>query len=252
MDIGGKMKSFKGVINLVENVKLMAISILFTAAIGVLFYNSFFFFILTPISYFIFKKNYITKKQQTARNTIKKEFRDMLSSIAASFSTGKHMKESLEEAERNLLEIYEKNEIIMIELSKINAELKIPGSTDITVLEEFSARYNLEDIDDFVQVFKVCRETGGDLISAMDKTSAMISEKITIEDEISVMVSQKKFEGNIIAFMPIGIILFLRVVSPEYISILYTSFSGNILMSISLIASALAYVWIGRITNIEI
>ena len=126
------------------------------------------------------------------------------------------------------------------------------GETDIGVWEAFAAKSGLEDAADFTQVFRACRETGGNMIRAVNKAASVIGEKISVETEIKTMISQKKLEGRIITAMPVGIVIFLQAVSPDYLSVMYCTFAGRILMSAALLTVAGAYVLIERITSIEV
>ena len=126
------------------------------------------------------------------------------------------------------------------------------GETDIAVLEDFDERADLEDVSLFVQVYRACRETGGDLISAMSEASDILGDKIKIENEIRMITSQKKTEGMIISAMPVIIILFLRIIAPDYIEVLYGNMMGIALMTGALAASGYAFWLIRKITDIRV
>ena len=80
----------------------------------------------------------------------------------------------------------------------------------------------------------------------------ILGEKIAIENEIRATASQKKIEGRIIASMPVFIIVFLQVISPNYLNVMYETITGRFLMTAALIVTAAAFVVIERITSIEI
>ena len=63
---------------------------------------------------------------------------------------------------------------------------------------------------------------------------------------------QKKYEGRIITIMPVAIILFLQIMSPDYLQVMYSTAAGRILMSLALAAIVIAYFMIERITSIEV
>lgn len=235
-----------------EQAKILLLLIFVSITIGILFYNSFFVLVSVPLLYKPVCNLFKEFKFKQNKKMLKLQFRDLLNSISSSFSTGRHMRESLLEAYDSLVEIYDEKSIILKELKKINMELKLAGKTDIEVLKDFAYRTKIEDVDNFVQVYTTCRETGGDFSEAMNKTASIIGEKLTIENEISVMVSQKKLEGMIITFTPIVIIAFLRLVAPDYIDVMYSSFTGKVLMTLCIIVIVLAYIWIERITSIEV
>ena len=131
-------------------------------------------------------------------------------------------------------------------------KMKETGATDISVWEDFASRSGISDIEDFTQVFRAVRETGGNLVLAVNRAAAVIGDKIAIETEIKTMISQKKLEGRLITAMPIFIVLFLQLTSPDYLAVMYESLAGKILMSLALLATVLAYVMIERITAIEV
>ncbi len=89
-------------------------------------------------------------------------------------------------------------------------------------------------------------------MSAIYKISDLICQKIEVEKEIKQIISQRKFEGKIITVMPILVLLFLRILSPEYLSIMYTGLPGRIAMTLALMGIYMAYRMIERITDIEI
>ena len=52
--------------------------------------------------------------------------------------------------------------------------------------------------------------------------------------------------------MPVFIIVFLQVISPNYLNVMYETITGRFLMTAALIVTAAAFVVIERITSIEI
>ena len=86
----------------------------------------------------------------------------------------------------------------------------------------------------------------------MNKAATVIIDKITIEKEIEEIVSRKKNEGIFIFAMPIIVIIFLNVFSPDYIAPLYDAFIGRIIMTTVIAANIGIYGIIQKITNISI
>ena len=52
--------------------------------------------------------------------------------------------------------------------------------------------------------------------------------------------------------MPVVIIIFLRLMSPDYLAIMYETLMGRLMMTVALVTTAAAYVLIERITDIEV
>ena len=77
-------------------------------------------------------------------------------------------------------------------------------------------------------------------------------EKMSIDREIEELIKRKKSEGLVIFAMPALIILFLNLTSPDYISPLYETIAGRIIMTIVAASNIGIYTIIQRITNVEI
>lgn len=235
-----------------EKIIFLSELVVFLAAAGYVFYAGIFPAAAAPLLYPKAEKIYRGWLARRRKNVLLVQFRDFLYSLSASFASGRHMAEAMEEACENLTEIYGADSVLVSELLAMLKKMKETGDTDISVWADFSARCHLEDIGDFTAVYAACRETGGNLVAAVNKAASVIGEKITIENEIRTMAAQKKLEGRIITAMPVIIILFLQMMSPEYLEIMYTSLAGRLLMTAALAMAAGAYVVIERITQIEV
>ena len=176
----------------------------------------------------------------------------MLYSFSASFSSGRHMTEAMEEAVEALKSIYTGKCALAERLEYMLRRIRDTGDTDISVWEEFAAESKVAEIEEFTQVFRVCRDTGGDLIKAADRAASIITDKINIENEIRAMSAQKKTEGKLITAMPVILILFLWAVSPEYIEPLYETAAGRVVMTAVLGIMLFSYRLVEMITDIEV
>ena len=179
------------------------------------------------------------------------QFRDLLYELASSFSTGMHMAEAMKESEEKLKAIYGSTSYIATELTYMTERIN-EGETDIAVWEDFSERSGLEDVADFVLLFRVCRETGGDFISVLNDAAYLTGEKILLENDIRTMMVQKRYEGYIITLMPIFILLFLRITSPGYLDPVYNTAAGRLIMMLALLLIICAYVIIRKIVKVEV
>lgn len=186
------------------------------------------------------------------RKQLRNQFRDFLYAVSASFSLGRHMTESMEEALVELRKLYPESAPIVQETSRMTGLIRGGAAGEVEVLQDFSRRAGLAEVDDMVRVFMACRETGGNLSMAMNRAAELIGEEMEIEDEIRMQVVQRKAEGRIITVMPVLIILFLRTVSPDYIGVLYQTWAGRIIMSAALAVTIGTYLVIERITNVEV
>ncbi|WP_051280493.1 type II secretion system F family protein [Anaerovorax odorimutans] len=235
-----------------ERLKFFFIVSLSMLLVSYLFYSS---ILLSIISLFCclpmqkYYKKYLAKKRKHELNN---QFRDALYSISASISVGRQMPEALLEARDNMKVIYSENAPIVMELSYIVKRFYVNRESEETILRDFAKRSDCDDIKNFVDVYFTCRVTGGDLEKVVMKAAQIIMDKISINKEIKTLTAQKKFEAKILTAIPLIIILFLRIISPDYLRVMYETFIGRIIMTVSLIAIGAAYYLSNRITDIKV
>lgn len=234
--------------------KLMFFSLGYAAIFSVtyLFYHS---IILAAVSgvlvYFVipYVKEHMVKRRFDALNM---QFKDMLYSLSASIAAGRQMEEALIEAEENLSIIYKDTDLIMCELRHMRISILENKESDKPLLKDFASRTGSEDINDFVIAYITCRNMGGDLEKMISDAVDILTEKMTIERDIKVLISQKKTEGMIISLMPIVMLLGLNIMSYSYISVLYESLAGRLIMTASLVVMSYGMILMNKITRIRI
>ena len=235
-----------------KKIHILFYSIVITISISYLLYKSFVFIFLTPLTYHFLNIAITNMNEKRLKKKFKNEFKDFLYALSGSFSTGRHLVEALHEVNESLGKMYGNDSQIMTELNTILLQLKLTGYDEIKVLEDFKKRKTVEDVVDFVEMYKSCRDTGGDFAGVLSKGANMIAEKITIDREIEAITYQKKIEGRVIGSMPAILLIFLNIFSPDYILPLYSGLSGHIIMTFALALTIFAFAMIERITNIEI
>lgn len=236
-----------------EYLFLVVVMGVFLFFIGYLFYQSLILSILFSCLGFYLPKLYLPRKVQKRKDELSFQFQQALFSLSSSLVAGRSIENAFIEVVKDLYLIYpDKDTMIIKEFEHINKRVANREPIEVP-LKLFSDRADIEDIRNFTDVFITCKRTGGDLVEVIRRTSNMISEKLEIKQEISVMVSQKKFESNIIAVIPFFIVGFLTYSSPDYMEPLYSWANlGPIVMTISL-AFILFAVWLcQKIMNIKV
>ena len=180
------------------------------------------------------------------------EFKDFLFMVSTAVGAGRSMKDAVSEAIPSLKSIYGNRSVLTKDLILAYERMDKGGENDVRGLNDLAGASGLEDVQDFVTVYSICKETGADLISALNKAASVIMDKMSIEREIDEIVRRKEKEGLVIFAMPALIILFLNITAPDYISPLYETIAGRIIMTAVTASSIGIYAMIQRITNVEI
>lgn len=221
-------------------------------ALGYLFYRSLLMAaLLVPLALLyprLKEKEYIAHQ----RKLLNLQFKDALHSIATSLTVGKSIETAFRDAPQELRLLYPEAEILILrEIQIINNKVQMNINIE-EAIRELAERTGLEDILYFAEVFAICNRTGGNLVEVIKNTSRIITEKNDFKQELELMLVQRRFEQRLLSFIPVVIILILSITSPEYMSPVYTTYTGRLVMSIALSLFGLAFYLSKKIIEIEV
>jgi len=219
--------------------------------ISYLFYDSFVgLLIIIPFCFMDYsntKKEYILKQKER----ITEQFRSMAQALVTSLNAGYSLERGFQDAKRDLILLYEKEEDIFAELNLIIDGVRLNRPVE-GLIKDFGMRSGVQDIRDFANVIAAAKRSGGNMIHIIEKTVKSISEKNAVEEEIRTMIAEKRLEEKIMMIMPYGIIFYLRVTNGEFMKVLYHNVLGIILMTFFLLTLYLADCWARKVMDIQV
>lgn len=89
------------------------------------------------------------------------------------------------------------------------------------------------------------------MVKIMKRTAGNIGEKMEVKREIRTMIAGKRMEAVCMMVVPLGILLYLNTLSPDFLQPLYQTLAGGIFMTISLLVYGVAVWWGFRIMKIQ-
>lgn len=201
--------------------------------ISFLFYDSLLpvLFMLAFIRiYYQYVSRYLCNKR---KQILILQFRDMINSISVSLNSGYSIENSIRETYREMLVLYGADSYIQKELELMIGKLAVNIPIE-DIFSEFSSRSSCDDIIVFSQVLIITKRNGGDLMDIIRTSADTIGEKIDIQRDIANAIASKKFEQNIMFFMPVIIMIYIRASSKGFFSPVYHNCAGIILMTVCL------------------
>lgn len=117
---------------------------------------------------------------------------------------------------------------------------------------DLADRSGLEDIRDFARVFAAGKRTGGELDRILTATVRHMKQKQETAKDIEAEIASRRMEQNIMSMVPLGILLYLRLSSPEYMAVFYTTMAGRAVMTVCLGLYLISWFWGRRITAINV
>lgn len=240
--------------NMTKNEKIKE----FLKAYVVMFLISYLFYANALISIlFSFSAYYYlgVKRKEIIKKRKKKllmEFKDAIYLLSSSLGVGYSVQNAFKKTAEGLRNLYGNVETyIVIEFDYISKQIDL--NKDINgLLLGLSKRANIEDISNFVDVFIICRNTGGNLNEVIRNTSKIINDKIDIEGEIEVLITQKKLEQKVISIIPICIMAMLSFTASTYIEPLHSNIYGYIVVTIALFMIIISTLVAKKIMQIDV
>lgn len=150
-----------------------------------------------------------------AQRKLKMQFRDMLEAMVTAFGAGKNVTDAFSSVYGDMCNQYEENAFIVKELACINSGI-INGFTVEELLQDLGKRSGCEDIVNFADVFDICYRQGGNIKETVKNTCVIISDKMSVAEDIETIVSGSKSEQNIMLVMPIALVAIIKLSSPEF------------------------------------
>ncbi len=89
-----------------------------------------------------------------------------------------------------------------------------------------------QDLRVVVTGILIQKETGGNLAEILDRTAAVIRERVRIHGEIRTHTAQGRMTGWILCLLPIVMMVLINLVDPGYSTVLYQSASGRMYLYI--------------------
>ena len=137
------------------------------------------------------------------------------------------------------------------EFSYMRTQLALNRTAEELFLS-LAERYRVEEIETFAQLFQTTRRTGGDLVLIVRNTAVSMRQRMETSREIETILSGKVMEQNVMSLMPLVILAYVRLSSPEFIRPVYHNPAGICVMSICLAVYAAAWMWGRKIVDIRV
>jgi len=112
-------------------------------------------------------------------------------------------------------------------------------------------RTDMVDVRIFAIAVLVQREVGGNLAEILDNLAHTIRRRFYLRRQLRIYTAQGRMTGFALAALPVVVGLVIFIINPEYVSLLFTHFVGQILVVVALVLQVLGALWIKKIINID-
>ncbi|HJV84033.1 MAG TPA: type II secretion system F family protein [Noviherbaspirillum sp.] len=119
-------------------------------------------------------------------------------------------------------------------------------------LKHLSARVPGTDVGYFVVAVLIQRETGGNLAELLGKIATLVRERLRLFGQIRVYSAEARLSAWILGLLPIVLVLFLNIVNPRFMRVLWTDPAGEKIITVISVMMVFGAFWMRKIIRIKV
>nr|WP_155712417.1 type II secretion system F family protein [Pseudoduganella dura] len=119
-------------------------------------------------------------------------------------------------------------------------------------LHNMAGRIPLTDLRYFVLAVLIQRESGGNLAELLANVSRLTRARLKLLGQIRVLSAEGRMSAWILGLLPLIMLVFMSLVNPEYISVLWTTEPGTQMLWGSAGAMVFGILWMRKMVRIRV
>ena len=185
----------------------------------------------------------VKTKRRTKR--MHAQLSDALSILASSLRAGHSFVQSL-----NLV-AQEIGEPSATEYRRLLAELRL-GRDLNDALDALGDRVGSEDFKWAILAVKIQREVGGNLAEVLDTVADTLREREAVTGQVKALSAEGRLSMYLLCGLPPGVAVYMFIVNPEYISLLWTTGMGMVMLAVGGALMSLGVIWMKKVVRIDV
>jgi tight adherence protein B len=170
---------------------------------------------------------------------------DALTLMASSLSTGFSLTQSIDAIVRDASEPTAK------EFARALAETRIGTELEDT-LDRLAQRMGSRNLEWTTMAIRIQRQVGGNLAETLRTTATTIRDREALMRNVRSLSADGRLSGSILIGMPIALFFYMLKVSPDYVSLLWTSFFGLVMSGVGVILMVVGFFWMRKVVEVKV
>lgn len=137
------------------------------------------------------------------------------------------------------------------ELRRVVTESRL-GRPLEEALQGAADRMESPDFNWTVMAISIQREVGGNLAELLLTVADTMVQRERLRGEIAALTAEGRMSAIILGLMPPGLGLAIFTINPKYISTLFDTTIGNVLLGVSGVSIVIGFIWMKKIIDIDI
>lgn len=137
------------------------------------------------------------------------------------------------------------------ELRRVMAEARLGRDVE-DALDDVAQRMSSPDFAWAVMAIRIQREVGGNLSELLLTVAETMVARERIRREVKALTAEGRMSAYVLVVLPIGLAGVMYVLNPDYITRLFDTTLGNVLLGLGALGIVVGYVWMQRIIKIDV
>lgn len=187
----------------------------------------------------------VNRSVSRRRRRFEAQFPDVLDLLASGLESGAAISTAL------TLVVAEADEPAASEFARVLAATRL-GSPLVDALSALAERLDSEDLVWTVQAITVQQRTGGRLADILRSVSDFMRGREELRREVQALTAEGRLSAYVLGGLPFGLALFISVTNGDYLTPLFTTVPGLVMLSVAGALMAVAFVMMSKIVRIEV
>jgi tight adherence protein B len=170
---------------------------------------------------------------------------DILMLVASSLATGFSLPQALDAIARDVAQPAAK------EFARVMAETRIGADVE-DAMERMAVRMDSDNMRWTAMAIRIQRQVGGNLAETLRTTAATLREREFLRRHVRALSAEGRLSAYILTALPILIFLYEVNVNREYISLLWSTTIGWVMIIAALISMAIGIFWMSKTVKVEV
>lgn len=176
---------------------------------------------------------------------LERQLPDILLLLASSLSTGFSLPQAMDAVAKDVSEPAAK------EFARVIAETRI-GSDLESALERMAVRMDSDNMRWTSMAIGIQRQVGGNLAETLRTTAATLREREYLRRHVRALSAEGRLSAYILIALPIALFVYEVNVNRSYISLLWTTVLGWIMLVGAVILMAIGVFWMSKAVKVEV
>ena len=213
--------------------------------LGALLLGNIVFVLLIAAAASVIPYIWLVRARKKRQKKMGEQLPDVLSILASSLRAGHSFLQALDQVAGEI------KEPSASEFHRVVSEIRLGRSIDDAMVE-MAERVGSEDMKWAVMAVNIQRQVGGNLAEVLDIVANTVRERAYVQRQVRVLSAEGRLSIAILSALPFGIFFYLALMNPEYVSPLFTTMLGRILLLVGGSLMAAGIFVMTRIVRIDV